>query len=115
LQQWNCKSPTPLHHCPAAEAFAQLPEQPTNTQSRKSPKNNQFPPNGKQSTTNGKNPQNPKQRCTKTENTDQRWIRTRTRTTAIQKTIIYNFSNTSFTKAVNNFFSCDDKQHVLID
>jgi hypothetical protein len=34
---------------------------------------------------------------TKTENTDQEWIQTRT-TRAIQKTIIYNFSNTSFTK-----------------
>jgi hypothetical protein len=30
LQQWNYKSPTPLHHYPAA-TFAQLPEQPTKT------------------------------------------------------------------------------------
>jgi hypothetical protein len=34
---------------------------------------------------------------TKTENTDQEWIQTKT-TRAIQKTIICNFSNTSFTK-----------------
>jgi hypothetical protein len=114
LQQWNCKSPTPLHHYPAA-AFAQLPEQPTNTHNpTKTPKTI----NPRQM---GNNP--PQMETThKTQNNDARKLKIRINNGSEQeqqqqsrKQSSAIFLNTSFRKAVNNVFSCDDKQHVLID